>query len=106
MIYLTRPGDCQGGTSFYRHLQLGSDRNAGDNEEVARLCGVANTKELLARDGTDPSKWEKIMTMPMRYNRLILYRPWVWHSAEPGFGKRPEEGRMIQLLSFCRPEGS
>ena len=42
------------------------------------------------------------MTVPMRFNRLILYRPWLWHSAGPGFGDSNETGRLIQVLSFER----
>ncbi len=103
VIYLTLPEDCQGGTSFYRHLELESDRNALDNETLAKRCGVASNSDLLQRDGRDPSKWERIMSVPMRFNRLILYRPWVWHSAEPGFGESPERARLIQLVAFCRP---
>ena len=103
VIYLTLPEHCQGGTSFYRHLELQSDRNALDNETLAARCGVASNSELLERDGRDPSKWERIMAVPMRFNRLILYRPWVWHSAEPGFGDSPQTARLIQLLAFCRP---
>ncbi len=44
------------------------------------------------------------MTVPMRFNRLILYRPWLWHSAEPGFGAGPETGRLIQVVSFEKAE--
>jgi hypothetical protein len=36
----------------------------------------------------------------MRFNRLIVYRPWVWHSAGESFGSSLEDGRLIQLVAF------
>ena len=56
----------------------------------------------------DPSKWEKVMTLPMRFNRLVLFRPWLWHAAASGFGDRNENGRLIQGLFFGpaeKPQG-
>ena len=40
----------------------------------------------------------------MRFNRLILYRPWLWHSAEGGFGDSDETARLIQLVAFRRSD--
>lgn len=99
VIYLTPPAHCHGGTAFYRHLQLQSDRTPVEQGELTR-CGVADIATLLQRDGNDPSKWEHLMTVPMRFNRLILYRPWLWHSAAEGFGSSLADGRLVQVLSF------
>lgn len=38
------------------------------------------------------------MTVPMRFNRLVLLRPWLWHTASPGFGDSMETGRLVYLL--------
>jgi hypothetical protein len=54
----------------------------------------------MTADAKDLSKWEKVMTLPMRFNRLVLFRPWLWHSATAGFGTTPEDGRLIQGLFF------
>ena len=101
VAYLSLPEDCRGGTSFYRHKALASDRTPLSQDELAPH-GVADVAALLQRDGRDPACWERVMTVPMRFNRLILYRPWLWHSAEPGFGDRPDNARLIQTLSFER----
>jgi hypothetical protein len=49
------------------------------------------------------------MTVPMRYNRLVLLRPWLWHTAGPGFGETIEDGRLVYLMFFqkdpLRPQG-
>jgi hypothetical protein len=34
----------------------------------------------------------------MRFNRLVLFRPLLWHSAGDGFGRSIEDGRLAQLL--------
>jgi hypothetical protein len=44
------------------------------------------------------------MRLAMRFNRAIFYRPWLWHSAGPGFGEVPENARLVQLLSFAYPQ--
>ncbi len=98
VVYLTLPAQCQGGTAFYRHKKLGYDSTPPPDALAA--AGYPDVKTLLAQDGPDLDKWEHLMTVPMRFNRLILYRPWMWHSAAPGFGDSPETGRLIQVLSF------
>lgn len=103
VIYLTLPEHCRGGTAFYRHRALGQDRTPHRPEELQAL-GVSSIAELLRRDGPDEGAWEHLMTVPMRYNRAIFYRPWLWHSAGPAFGDRPENGRLIQLMSFRYPQ--
>ncbi|MDV3433907.1 hypothetical protein R1H25_00430 [Stenotrophomonas sp. C2852] len=40
------------------------------------------------------------MRIPMRFNRLLLLRPWFWHTAGPAFGDRPENGRLVYLMFF------
>ena len=56
--------------------------------------------EHVARDGKDRAKWEATMTVPMRFNRLILFRPWMWHSFTENFGDSMESGRLIQVFFF------
>lgn len=101
VIYLSNPADCQGGTTFFRHRGLASDRTPVSEAQLAAL-GVSSVAELLRRDGNDGTAWEEIMTLPMRYNRAVLYRPWLWHSAGPAFGDSLENGRLIQLLAYER----
>lgn len=104
VVYLTLPEHCRGGTAFYRHADLQSETLPKTEDALQRLCGVRDVKALLEKDGRDPAKWEHLMTVPMRFNRAIFYRPWVWHSACEAFGDSPENGRLIQLLNFV-PQG-
>lgn len=48
----------------------------------------------------DPTKWEKIMTAPMRYNRLVMLRPQQWHDAGLSFGTDVTNGRLIYLTGY------
>lgn len=106
IFYLSKNEDCMGGTDFFRHIPTGTDRALLEPEDMKRL-GVKSRQEaneifnnILLEDSLDRSKWDHIMTVPMRFNRLILFRPWLWHTAGPGFGDSMENGRLVYLLFF------
>lgn len=103
ILYLSRPQDCRGGTRFFRHKPTGTDHTPFNDAE-AQALGFANVTEacnqILDRDADRPSAWEKTFEIPMRFNRLVLLRPWFWHTACPGFGKSIEDGRLIQVMFF------
>jgi len=106
ILYLSRPEDCVGGTDFFRHKRTGRDRFPLTAEEL-KAHGFATTADahsaLIERDGTDDSAWDLTMTVPMRFNRLLLLRPWLFHTAGPGFGDRPENARLVYLMFFNQP---
>lgn len=105
ILYLSRPEDCQGGTEFFQHLGSGKDRAAYHDDE-ARQWGYPSARALVdeATEQTlDTSKWSKTMTVPMRFNRLVLLRPWLWHTAGPAFGNSIENGRLVYLMFFESP---
>jgi hypothetical protein len=56
--------------------------------------------EVIHPHTNDASKWELVRSVPMKFNRLVLFRPWQWHNAGAGFGDRLENGRLIYLLSY------
>src|SRR3546814_134791 len=85
-------------------LPTNTERAPYDDAELAAM-GYASRKEMFSevinRDGTDDSKWEMTMRVPMRFNRLVLLRPWLWHTAGPAFGDRMENGRLVYLMFFA-----
>jgi hypothetical protein len=103
VLYLNLSEQCRGGTSFYRHKRLGLDEVPLDQGKAKRL-GFTDRDHLrstvIAEDSCDRSRWELTMTAPMRFNRLILFRPWLWHTAAENFGENPETGRLIQVFFF------
>lgn len=107
ILYLSKPEDCQGGTEFFRHKRTNTDRVPMDEHSLGK-AGYASYEELqkdiLDKDALDRSKWEHTMTVPMRFNRLVLLQPHYWHTAGPGFGDSLENGRLIYLMFFLRGE--
>ena len=103
ILYLSRPEDCAGGTDLFRHIPTGTDR-APTSPEALRAMGFtshqAMQQTILERDTLDETKWERTMRVPMRFNRLVLLRPWLWHTAGPGFGDTLENGRLIYVMFF------
>jgi hypothetical protein len=106
ILYLSRPEDCRGGTEFFRHRKTGSDRFPLTQHELA-ATGFSTFEDahrgLVDEQGTTADAWEPIMTVPMRFNRLVLLRPWLWHTAGPGFGDVPDNARLVYLMFFVQP---
>jgi len=109
ILYLTEPEDCRGGTEFFRHIPTNTERAPYSDQESNDKFGVPSAKQwtadILDRDTCDDSKWEMTMRVPMRFNRLILLRPWLWHTAGESFGDKPENGRLVYLLFFSSANG-
>jgi hypothetical protein len=108
ILYLSRNEDSSGGTDFFRHIRTDSDRAPVYKEELAAR-GYSSFDEMHAdiieKDSVDDSKWERTTHVPMRFNRLVLLRPWLWHTAGPGFGDRAENGRLVYLMFFQSGRG-
>ncbi len=104
ILYLSRPEDCRGGTGFFRHRRTGSDRAPIDGGELAAM-GYASMadmhRDIIEKDSSDDSAWEPTMQVPMRFNRLVLLRPWLWHTAGDGFGDTLENARLVYLMFFA-----
>ncbi len=111
ILYLSKPEDCQGGTDFFRHKETGTERALLEKEDLENL-GISDKSEantifnnILLNDTHNDDAWERTMRVPMRFNRLVLLRPWLWHTAGPGFGTNLENGRLIYLLFFDLVDG-
>lgn len=103
ILYLSEPEDCRGGTEFFRHIPTDTERTPYSDQECMAKFGVPSAKQWTAdvlEDTNDDSKWEMTMRVPMRFNRLILLRPWLWHTAGESFGDRIENGRLVYLMFF------
>jgi hypothetical protein len=77
IIYMNLPEQCQGGSEFFRHKATNMERAPVHPEELAEM-GMRNYFEggkIIKDDSNDMTKWENTITIPMRFNRLILARP-------------------------------
>lgn len=101
ILFLTLPEHCQDGTHLFRHKPTNTDRAPINRSEYHLYGGATTQQEVLDntvnKDSNDPSKWEKIMTVPMRFNRMMLFRPQQWHDAGLSFGDSVENGRLVYL---------
>lgn len=103
VIYLQKehPKDIPG-TEFWKHKRTGLEEIPRTLEGIQKYGwnGVDDLKDFLDTEGNDYSLWERTMVIPYKYNRLILFRPWLFHSPGVGFGKSKETARMVQTLFF------
>jgi hypothetical protein len=88
-----------------RHRILPAPSHQYRPEETGYSSYEELQQEILGKDALDRSKWELTMTVPMRFNRLVLLQPEYWHTSGPGFGDSLESGRLIYLMFFlgCQP---
>ncbi len=104
ILYLSLPEHCRGGTDFFRHRRTGLER-VPDTETQLMLSGYKDVNNLVEdvvnKDTMHISKWERTMRAPMRFNRLILFSPWMFHNSGPAFGRTPEMARLVCLLFFA-----
>ena len=103
ILYLTLSEHCHGGTDFFRHRRSGTER-APINDAELRAMGYSSMQQMhqdiIENDSNDEAAWELTMRASMRYNRLVLLRPWFWHSAGEGFGSELANGRLVYLMFF------
>lgn len=112
VCYLNLPGNCAGGTSFFRHKATGLTHwPSQEQAEALRAGGVIPPSELpevsdldayFIREGACRDHWEEILTVPMIFNRAVFYDAKQFHSitAWRSFGDDPATARLTQLFFF------
>ncbi|WP_298915021.1 DUF6445 family protein [uncultured Algimonas sp.] len=104
ILYLSLPEHCRGGTDFFRHRRTGLEAVPATTTKLM-ASGYSDPnlliEDVVNKDTKQPSKWERTLRAPMRFNRLILFNPWMFHNSGPGFGRTPETGRLVCLLFFA-----
>jgi hypothetical protein len=105
ILYLSLPEHAAGGTDFYRHKRTGLERVPATAEALVQ-SGYADPNALIEdvvnKDTRRPAAWERSFTAPLRFNRLILFSPWLFHNSARGFGDTPQTGRLAYLMFFAR----
>lgn len=86
IVYLSLPEEFSSGIAFYRSAA----------RQAAGLWGSDGLHTVDHPDG-----WEETMYVPMRFNRMVLFRASsVFHRAGVGFGDAPESGRLAHVFLF------
>jgi hypothetical protein len=101
-VWYGTPGIETDGTIMWKHKRTGLESIPLTQQGIEKhgWYGVDDLKKFLETDGIDHSKWEKTLTLPFRYNRLVLFRPWMFHSPGKAFGDTLENCRLIQTFFF------
>lgn len=107
LVYLNPEAQCEGGTSFYRHREFQIDALPDlQSHEMAELCRSANTDvvnvlETVKNDGFEvEEKWELLTSVPMRFNRCIIFDSRQFHARTGAFGSTAQDGRLTQNFFF------
>lgn len=103
VIYLSKHEPEVEGTCFWRHLPTGLETAPTSPQGLAKH-GWHSFEEFdtfIATEGNDPTLWEKTWSIPYRFNRLVLFRPWQFHSYGPAFGESLASARKEQMLYFA-----
>jgi Family of unknown function (DUF6445) len=100
VIYLSEDHPVVDGTAFWRHRRTGLEEMPRELEDLKKHGwdkpeGIRN---LLEVDGIDESAWEKTLVVPYRFNRLVLFRPWMFHGPGPAFGDTLATSRKVLTL--------
>ncbi|HZX28816.1 MAG TPA: DUF6445 family protein [Telluria sp.] len=93
VIYLSPEPDADAGTSFYR--QRYPDGKLGGN-----ICSPphANLREALAVTSLPLDAWQEDLRIENRFNRMVLYKANIVHSATSYFGFGHEDKRMTAVF--------
>jgi hypothetical protein len=88
------------GTHFWTHNRTGLSSIPMTQEGIEQhgWKGVSDLKEFLETEGNDESLWTRTFTVPYRYNRLVMFRPWLFHSPGQHFGLDKSACRLIQTF--------
>jgi hypothetical protein len=99
VVYLNTPEQARAhencGTTFYRHRETNTE-DCTENFETYY--------PLIIKDGWKADKWDTLISVPMKSNRLVVFQGRHWHSHSNNFGTTVEDSRLIHLYLFNEGE--
>lgn len=114
VLYLSLPEHCRGGTAFWCHSETGWVKAPSleqARESLYGTFGEFQRRRISAGGNVSFSElkqgrgdWDWVLEVPMRFNRLILYRSDYFHSISEVFGDTKQNARLVQLFFFERWE--
>ena len=103
ILFLSLPEHCKGGTDFYEHRRTKLERVPSRPSDLM-AAGYTSVnqfvEEVVNKDTFKAERWQRTLRIPARFNRLVLFSPWMFHNAGPGFGTSLQDGRLVCLLFF------
>lgn len=100
VVYLTPNVENTDGTIFWKHKRTGLESIPRNLEGINQYGwkDVNDLKVFLDTEGMNYSYWDRTMAIPYKYNRLVLFRPWLFHSPGKAFGDTIENSRLVQTF--------
>ena len=101
VIYLNDNEECAGGTAFYRHKETGLDivqRNSELNSTYDNYPQKRKDYGDLITESNE--EWEMIDFVDMKFNRMLVYPPNVFHSGYMDRNDFVDYDRITQLFFF------
>jgi hypothetical protein len=101
VIYLTPTLHPTGGTKFWKHKQ--TEWEFAPTQQQAIKHNIQSHEDMVNFfniEGKDRNKWIETDNISFKYNRLVLFSPFLFHSNGDWFGTTNENARLVQLLFF------
>ena len=101
VLYLTPTFHPTAGTKFWNHKETGWDR--APTMEESKKYGINSHEDMFNffnTEGIDESKWICTDNIAFKYNRLVMFNPFMWHSNGDLFGTTHFDARLVQLFFF------
>lgn len=90
------------GSKFWKHKKTGMECLPYDTAYLSTIGmnGYDDLRNFMETDGVDENKWICTMSVPIKFNRVIVFRSNLWHSQGELFGTDINNGRLIQTFFF------
>ena len=101
VLYLTPTFHPTGGTKLWKHKETGWE--FAPTQEEGEEYGLRSHGDMLQffnTEGKDESKWICTDNISFKYNRLVMFNPFLWHSNGDWFGDVWDNARLVQLFFF------
>ena len=92
VLYLVPNDQARGGTGFYRHRATGLSS--------VHQADALDIRSLVMADSTKDECWQSIGEVDMRFNRMVIFKPQIFHQALEYFGSSVEDGRLYCVVAF------
>jgi len=90
LVYLTPNAPLTAGTAIFRHKETGLMEWPMDKD----------TQDKINADSQDLTKWEIVDRVGNVFNRIVLYRGYMFHQSLDYFGRDKFDGRLFQTFFF------
>lgn len=106
VVYLTLDENCNGGTAFFKHKE--TSLLGPPDSEMLRNMGFQSIQmfeeNVVLKDTLDPDKWSIDIFVPMKFNRLVLFKGSERFHGYSLFGETEKDARLTQLFFFNTKE--